>query len=117
MASIRNYILSGITELLVLFFLSKRDGYIYEIAQAVSTYSEGKIVLGQNTIYAVAYKLEREGKISEYTKLIGRKRTRVYYHLEEKGKSYMEEQFNVFHDVYNGANLLFSNLSNGWEEQ
>lgn len=116
MASIRNYILSGITELLVLYFLSKRDGYIYEISQAISAYSEGKIAPGQNTIYAVAYKLEREGKITEYTKLIGRKRTRIYYHLEEEGRNYMEEQFKVFHDVYDGANMFFQNLSDGWEE-
>ena len=66
----RNYILSGITELLVLFFLSKRDSYIYELTQAISVFSEGCIELAQNTVYAGAYKLEREKKITEYSKVI-----------------------------------------------
>ena len=87
----KNYFISGITDMLVLYFLNQKDCYVYEITKAVSELSEGSLNLNQNTIYTATYKLEKEGMISEYTKLVGRKRTRVYYHLETLGKEYLEE--------------------------
>ncbi|MBR4731210.1 MAG: helix-turn-helix transcriptional regulator [Lachnospiraceae bacterium] len=87
----KNYFISGITDMLVLYFLNQKDCYVYEITKAVSELSEGSLNLNQNTIYTATYKLEKEGMISEYSKLVGRKRTRVYYHLETPGKEYLEE--------------------------
>ncbi|MCR5461079.1 MAG: PadR family transcriptional regulator [Acetatifactor sp.] len=87
----KNYFISGITDMLVLYFLNQKDCYVYEITKAVSELSEGSLNLNQNTIYTAAYKLEKEGMISEYSKLVGRKRTRVYYHLEAPGKEYLKE--------------------------
>ena len=87
----KNYFISGITDMLVLYFLNQKDCYVYEITKAVSELSEGSLNLNQNTIYTATYKLENEGMISEYSKLVGRKRTRVYYHLEAPGKEYLEE--------------------------
>ncbi|MGN0452608.1 MAG: PadR family transcriptional regulator [Ruminococcus sp.] len=59
---------------------------MYEIIKSIADYSDGLLVISQNTIYTAAYKLVNEGKISEYSKLVGKKRTRVYYHLEVSGK-------------------------------
>ena len=87
----KNYFISGITDMLVLYFLNQKDCYVYEITKAVSELSEGRLNLNQNTIYTATYKLEKEGMISEYSKLVGRKRTRVYYRLEAPGKEYLEE--------------------------
>lgn len=87
----KNYFISGITDMLVLYFLNQKDCYVYEITKAVSELSEGRLKINQNTIYTATYKLENEGMISEYSKLVGRKRTRVYYHLEAPGKEYLKE--------------------------
>lgn len=89
--STKNYLISGVTDLLVLFFLEQKDCYVYEITKAISDLSDGGLVISQNTVYAATYKLENDGMISEYTRLVGKRRTRVYYRIEEKGRAYLRE--------------------------
>ncbi len=97
--------ISGVADLLILAILFRSDSYGYEITQTIKQYSEEKLVLSPNTVYACIYKLEDKGYISEYSKLVGRKRTRVYYHLEEAGvkhylsslQEYRTITENVFH--------------------
>ncbi len=57
--------------------------------------------------------LEREGKISEYSKLVGKKRTRVYYHLEPKGKEYLNELLESYQNTTAGINNIFAVLKKG----
>lgn len=111
----KNYFIYGITELLILFFLNQKDCYVYEITKAVSELSEGNLSISQNTIYTATYKLENECKISEYSKLVGKKRTRVYYHIEPEGKIYLEELMNVYHSTIAGTNKILKNQSKGRE--
>ena len=106
----KNPFLNGITDLVILSLLSKHDSYMYEIVKHVSEFSEGLIAISQNTIYTAAYKLENEGKISEYSKLVGKKRTRVYYHLENSGKEYLEELNKNYQNTINGIGNIFANL-------
>lgn len=87
----KNYFINGITELLILSLLSRQDCYVYEITKTIADSSEGLLHISQNTIYTATYKLENEKRISEYSKLVGRKRTRVYYHIEPDGQRYLEE--------------------------
>lgn len=87
----KNYFINGITELLVLYLLNQKDCYVYEITKAISDLSDNLLSISQNTIYTATYKLENEHKISEYSKLVGKKRTRVYYHIEEEGRQYLDE--------------------------
>ena len=87
----KNYFFNGITDLLILSILDNHDSYMYEIVKTIKEYSDGLLNISQNTIYTAAYKLANEQKISEYTKVVGKRRTRVYYHLEPKGKEYLEE--------------------------
>ncbi len=111
----KNYFIYGITELLILFFLNQKDCYVYEITKAVSELSEGSLSISQNTIYTATYKLENERKISEYSKLVGRKRTRVYYHIEPEGRQYLEELMTVYQSTITGTNKILSTWSEGWE--
>ena len=85
----KNNLITGITELLVLKILEQQDSYVYEIQKMINNNSEHLLSISLNTIYTVTYKLENENLISEYSKLVGKKRTRVYYHLEETGKEYL----------------------------
>lgn len=106
----KNYFISGITEMLVLFFLNQKDCYVYEITKAVSELSDGCLSISQNTIYTATYKLENEGKISEYSKLVGRKRTRVYYHIESDGIQYLEELMDTYQTTIGGINKILNTL-------
>lgn len=109
----KNYFMSGITDLIILAILDKGDRYMYEIVKCISDFSNGKLDISQNTIYTVAYKLGDDGKISEYSKLVGKRRTRVYYHLEPKGKEYLNELVENFSAVTDGVFGLLKTLDEG----
>lgn len=106
----KNYYINGITDLLILSILSNRDSYIYEIVKSITDFSEGLLTISQNTIYTAAYKLENDGKISEYSKLVGRKRTRVYYHLEDSGKEHLNKLLESYKNTTEGVFKILSIL-------
>lgn len=107
----RNYFINGITELLILSILSAHDSYVYEITKTIENDSNGLLSISQNTIYTATYKLQNEGKISEYSKLVGKRRTRIYYHIEENGLSYLEELKRNYHQTITGVQAVIESLS------
>ncbi len=108
----KNYFFGGITELLILAILLDHDSYVYEITKFISENSGRILNISQNTIYAVTYKLENEGKISQYSKLVGKRRTRVYYHIEKSGREYYIGLLKSFKESFNGVEKVLSALSN-----
>lgn len=108
----KNYFMNGITELLVLSLLRDKDRYVYEIVKSIEEMSGGLLEISQNTVYTATYKLVSEGKISEYTETVGRKRTRVYYHIEPDGLEYLEELDFTYKRHTKGVNFVLSNLEN-----
>ena len=113
----KNYFINGITELLILYLLNQKDCYVYEITKAISDISENLLTISQNTIYTATYKLENDQKISEYSKLVGRKRTREYYHIEPEGRKYLEELMATYNTTIAGVNkVLKSRLGDNEDE-
>ena len=108
--SYKNNFIAGITELLVLAILDQRDSYVYEITKNIAGDSEGLLSISLNTIYTVAYKLEEENMISEYPKLVGKKRTRVYYHLEPRGKEHLERISADYSKMTEGVKKVLNSL-------
>lgn len=104
----KNYFINGITEMLILFLLAQRDCYVYEITKAICRLSEGLLSISQNTIYTATYKLETEHKISEYAKLVGKKRTRVYYHIEPAGTQYLSELLDIYRKTIDGIQKILN---------
>ncbi len=104
--------MNGITELIVLSLLKNQDKYVYEIVKDIEEMSQGLLEISQNTVYTATYKLESEGKISEYNKTVGRKRTRVYYHIEADGLAYLEELDFTYHRHTKGVDLMLACLEN-----
>lgn len=86
----KNYFFCSVTELLVLSLLEHKDRYVYEIVKSIEDNSEGVFSVSMNSLYTTTYRLEDEGYICEYSKKVGRKRTRVYYHLEKKGEKHLD---------------------------
>lgn len=107
----KNYFITGVTELLFLTLLVRRDCYVYDVTKTIETASNGLLIISPNTIYTVAYKLEQEGYISEYTKQVGRKRTRVYYHIEPKGSDYLEQLSGQYAQINGGVEQFFRSVS------
>ena len=85
---------------------------MYEITKTIEKSSNGLLSISQNTIYTATYKLQNEGKISEYSKLVGKRRTRVYYHIEESGLSYLEELQQNYRQMTGGVQAILDALQN-----
>lgn len=108
----KNSLITGITDLLVLAILNERgDSYVYEITKYIANYSNESLSISHNTIYTVMYKLEEERMISEYSKLVGKKRRRVYYHIEPSGKDYLNELIKNYKQMVGGVEHIFKSFT------
>lgn len=81
----------GTAELLVLHLLSKEDLYGYQITQSFAEKSGGVYTMLEGSLYPILYRLTETGCISDYVKQVGQRRTRRYYHLEDKGREYYQQ--------------------------
>lgn len=106
----KNNLITGITDLLILSILDKQDSYVYEITKTISDRSNGLLSISHNTIYTAAYKLEETNMISEYSKLVGKKRTRVYYHLEPEGKEHLKKISEDYSKMTEGVTSILNSL-------
>lgn len=80
----------GTVELLVLTLLRDGDMYGYQISQELATRSNGLYTLAESSLYPTLYRLLEKKVISDRQEKVGKRRTRVYYHLEEEGREYLE---------------------------
>lgn len=107
----KNHFINGITDLIILSILNEHDSYVYEIVKSVTDFSGGLLTISQNTIYTATYKLENEGKISEYSKLVGKKRTRIYYRIEPSGVEYLDTLMEAYNKTTVAVQNIFKALS------
>ena len=98
--------------MIILSLLKMEDMYGYQLVQETEQASQGKIVTQEGSLYPVLYKLEQSGFISSKKVLVGKKMTRVYYHLEPKGVEYL----NVLVDEYEAVTQGMFLIMNGQEE-
>lgn len=78
----------GIMPLVLLGLLRSGDMYGYQLVQEIEKQSNGRIVTQEGSLYPVLYKLLDAGLISDRKELVGKRMTRVYYHLEPKGEEH-----------------------------
>ena len=88
-------------EMLYLKILDEKDCYGYEITHTLKERRHGKINVKEGTMYPILYKFEEIGYITSKKKLIGKKMTRVYYHLEPSGKEYLDKIYSEYKDMVN----------------
>lgn len=81
----------GTAEMLILHLLHGGDLYGYEITKAFKEKSGGNYTMIEAALYVVLYRLVNAGYVSDYEKLVGARRRRRYYHLEDKGREYYKE--------------------------
>ena len=96
----------GSLEMLMLHILQESDCYGYDIAQNIPERSEGRITVLEGSMCPILYRLEEAGFITQYEKLVGKRRTRVYYHLEEAGKAQLQSLLNDYNEVRTGIDMI-----------
>ena len=81
----------GTIELSVLSLLKNGDMYGYEISQQLFIQSGELYQIQESSLYPSLYRMVEKGLISDRSEKVGKRRVRVYYHLETEGEEYLKE--------------------------
>lgn len=90
----------GLMSLVILSLLRDEDMYGYQLVQETALRSGGRLTTQEGSLYPVLYRLQDQGLISDRKVLVGKRMTRVYYHLEPAG----EEMFHRWAEEYRSVN-------------
>lgn len=93
----------GVMSLVVLSLLKREDMYGYQLVQETEKSSGARITTQEGSLYPVLYKLLDQGLISDRKVLVGRRMTRVYYHLEPAGELRLKELILEYEEVTQGV--------------
>lgn len=96
----------GIMQLVILSLLSKEDMYGYQLVQETIARSGGRILTQEGSLYPVLYKLQEQGFISDRKVLVGKRMTRVYYHIEDTGLAQLEKLTEEYNAISTGLRML-----------
>lgn len=109
----KNSFKKGSIEMLILALLKVQDCYGYQITQLVKEQSDELITITEGSLYPTLYKLQDKKYISDYKKVVGKRLTRIYYHLEPEGATYLDELLADYRAVQQGIQkILDSNNIN-----
>lgn len=96
----------GIMSLVILGLLKKEDMYGYQLVQETERLSGGRIVTQEGSLYPVLYKLQDQGYISDRRVKVGKRMTRVYYHLEPSGEERFRELLQEYEALTQGVFMI-----------
>ena len=98
--------IKGFVEIITLYLLSKEDGYGMKLVNEIREKSDGKINLSVGTLYPTLYKLEEGGCITNYKKVVGKRKTMVYYHITEVGEQKLNSLLNDYNSLIKCINAI-----------
>lgn len=93
----------GILEMLILKILCEKDLYGYEMSEVINAKSEGKINIKEGSLYGPIYRLIEKKCVSENRVLVGKRRTRIYFHIEQLGREYLQQLSEVYLRMTDGV--------------
>lgn len=82
-----NSIRTSSLDMLILKILSENDCYGYQISQLLRDYSNAVLQIAEAAMYPALYRMQEKGYITDYKVKVGKRRSRVYYHIEEEGET------------------------------
>ena len=109
--SVRDSFNRGAIDLMVLSLLAESDQYGYQLSQAITEKSGGIIDLAEGTLYPVLYRLLDNGYITDKQIQEGKRRKRIYYHLESEGLKYLQEMLPAYRTYVNAMLTLFDSCN------
>lgn len=93
----------GVASVVVLSLLKQADMYGYQLVQEMERQSLGALSMQEGALYPVLYKLQDAGYVSSEKVLVGKRMTRVYYHLEPEGEQYLSRLLADYRAVVDGV--------------
>ena len=108
----------GTIEMMILALLSESDLYGYQLSQLIAERSNHAIEILEGTMYPTLHRLVDNGYISDKRVQVGKRMSRVYYHLEPNGRDRLCEmvsEYRIFTDGLENI-LSFCNFSSEVDE-
>ena len=96
----------GVMPLVILALLKQEDMYGYQLVQKTEELTGGRIVTQEGSLYPVLYKLLDQGLISDRKEQVGKRMTRIYYHIEPAGEARLQELIQEYESITTGLYLL-----------
>ncbi|MDO5401129.1 MAG: PadR family transcriptional regulator [Eubacteriales bacterium] len=93
----------GVMSLVILALLKREDMYGYQLVQETAASSGGRLTTQEGSLYPVLYKLQEQGFISDKRVKVGKRMTRVYYHLEPAGETRLAELSQEYRELTQGV--------------
>lgn len=106
--SISENLKKGITELLILSFLDKKDMHTYAIINKLDELSNGACKISYP--YSVIYRLTDCKYIEEAGKRVDENRLRQFYRITPSGKNYLDDMRKEYDIFIKGVNMIFDAL-------
>lgn len=105
----------GVMSLVILTLLKREDMYGYQLVQETSRTSGERLTTQEGSLYPVLYRLVDQGLISDRKVQVGKRMTRVYYHLEPAGEQRQEELRQEYEEVTSGVFQIIQEADNHGE--
>lgn len=104
----------GVMSLVILALLKREDMYGYQLVQETEKQSGGRLTTQEGSLYPVLYKLLDQGYISDRKVQVGKRMTRVYYHIEPAGEEKLMELIREYEEMTQGVfQIIKEGDSNG----
>lgn len=93
----------GVMSLVILSLLTREDMYGYQLVQETARSSGGRLTTQEGSLYPVLYRLLDQGLISDRKVQVGKRMTRVYYHIEPAGEEKLKELIRDYETITQGV--------------
>ena len=107
----------GVIDMIILKLLSQADMYAYQMASVITEQSGGKIEVKLGTVYGPLYRMIDRGYISERKELVGKRRTRVYYHIESAGLEYLNMSVEIYCNINDEVQKIITGEKRGQKNE
>lgn len=97
---------TGLIEILILLLLRSEDMYGYQIVQEIARRSNNAIIIKEGSLYGPLYRLEKKKLITLRKEMVGKKRFRNYYHIEDSGIEYLDFALSKYYEFNEGTKLI-----------
>ena len=105
-SSSQNSFRRGVMTLVILALLKKEYMYGYQLVQETQATSGGRIITQEGSLYPVLYKLLEQKLISDKKVQVGKRMTRIYYHLEPAGEERLRELIQEYEEISQGMRMI-----------
>jgi PadR family transcriptional regulator PadR len=99
----------GSVEMLILTLLNDQTMYGYQISQEISARSGNIINIPEGSLYPTLYKLLEENYVADERRLVGKRMSRIYYSITEKGRERLQDLYRDYTLVHKGIKGIMEN--------